>query len=179
MLNRVAGAQIAQLLADHRGVAHRHALRGFSVAKILIWARAHHQRTGKWPKFGSGPIPEARGETWAKVDNVLWYGIRGLPGNSSLPRLLVEHYGAPLRLRRRLPRATDPDRLERKPRITGQNKASVADAVAEAAREGLAGIEGATNTPSQDGLQVFREWAAHVPPRPGPPVDPSRDSINE
>jgi hypothetical protein len=62
-----------------------------SVDQILAWADAHFERTGKWPRRNSGPIPDAPGENWANVDQALVVGLRGLPGGSSLARLLAEH----------------------------------------------------------------------------------------
>src|SRR6516225_9672458 len=62
----------------------------FSVPRVLTWADAYHARTGRWPHTESGPIPEALGETWRRVDNALRMGLRGLPGGSSLARLLAE-----------------------------------------------------------------------------------------
>ena len=44
--------------------------------------------TGRWPKRDSGPIEEAPGETWGAVEMALAHGQRGLPGGSSLIRLL-------------------------------------------------------------------------------------------
>src|SRR5437868_3755517 len=41
----------------------------------------------------SGPIPEAPDESWMRVDSALKQGNRGLPGGSSLTRLLAERRG--------------------------------------------------------------------------------------
>jgi hypothetical protein len=57
-------------------------------AMVLAWADAHYERTGRWPHGKSGPIPEAPGETWNAVNMALYEGHRGLPGRSSLSRLL-------------------------------------------------------------------------------------------
>jgi hypothetical protein len=65
------------------------------ITLILAWADAHHRRTEKWPKAKTGPIPEAPGETWWGIDAALLTGLRGLPGGSSLGRLLTEHRGVP------------------------------------------------------------------------------------
>jgi hypothetical protein len=66
-----------------------------SVQKILAWADAHHQREGRWPTQDSGAIPEAPGETWRAVQASLREGCRGLPGGSTVARLLAEHRGVP------------------------------------------------------------------------------------
>jgi hypothetical protein len=65
----------------------------FSIEQIFVWADAHHERTGQWPKKSSGLIPDMLGETWRRVDNALRHGLRGLPDGSSLAQLLDEHRG--------------------------------------------------------------------------------------
>src|SRR5438874_7343794 len=62
----------------------------FTVARILAWADSYHARTGKWPQSESGPLHDLPGETWRRVDSALRCGLRGLPGGSSLARLLAE-----------------------------------------------------------------------------------------
>src|SRR5262245_18247340 len=59
-----------------------------SEPQILAWCDAFHARTGRWPSQRSGVIPDALGETWARVDDALQQGLRGLQGGSSLARLL-------------------------------------------------------------------------------------------
>ena len=90
------GCSLAQLLAKRRGVRNRKALPRLRLNKILAWADAHHARTGQWPREKSGPVEAAPGETWAGVNAALREGLRGLPGGTTLHRLLVKH-------RRRLP----------------------------------------------------------------------------
>jgi hypothetical protein len=80
-----------------------------TTAQILAWADAHHQRTGEWPIIRSGLIPEALGENWPKLDNALRYGLRGLPGGSSLAQLLNECRG--VRNVQNLPSLTEPQVL--------------------------------------------------------------------
>jgi hypothetical protein len=63
--------------------------------QILQWARDFHKRTKQWPSPTSGPISGTVGENWRRVDNALRLGLRGLPGDSSLARLLLEEYGVP------------------------------------------------------------------------------------
>ena len=87
------GSSLAQLLAENRGVRNVSAPPRLTEDQILIWADAHHARTGKWPKQNSGPIPEAPGETWTAVELSLGRGSRSLPGGSSLARLLAEKRG--------------------------------------------------------------------------------------
>ena len=65
----------------------------FSVSQILAWADDFHQRVGSWPLPRSGRIVGSLGETWRVVEHALYTGYRGLPGGSSLARLLAEHRG--------------------------------------------------------------------------------------
>lgn len=74
--------------------------RRLSEAEIVCWARLHHQRSGEWPRRNTGPILDAPGETWSGVDSALNGGGRGLPGASSLRKLLH-----PLEAKRRPDRA--------------------------------------------------------------------------
>lgn len=85
------GSSLARLLAEHRGVRNRKGLPWLTVHQILTWADAHQRRTGKWPTRHSGPINEAPGETWLGVQSALDHGARGLPGGSSLARLLAKY----------------------------------------------------------------------------------------
>jgi hypothetical protein len=88
------GSSLAQLLAQHRGYAYKTEFPPLTEEDILAWADAHRQRTGEWPTSRSGKIPEAALENWSNVDQVLRKGGRGLPGGSSLARLLADKRGA-------------------------------------------------------------------------------------
>ena len=68
--------------------------RRMTVAEILIWADAYRDRHGKWPRIGSGPIPEAPGATWSRVQGALMRGSCGIPAASSLARLLKRERAA-------------------------------------------------------------------------------------
>src|SRR4051812_41070329 len=73
-----------------------------TVAQILAWADAYHQRIGAWPmRDSSGRIAGSLGEKWYNVDMALRRGSRGLPGGSSLAQLLAERRG--YRNRKQLP----------------------------------------------------------------------------
>jgi len=87
------GSSLPRLLAEHRGVRNKADLPPLTAKRILAWADAHNSRTGGWPNPGSGPIPEAPGETWNAVESALKAGIRGLAGGSSLIQLLVKRRG--------------------------------------------------------------------------------------
>ena len=61
-----------------------------TLAQILAWADEHRARTGEWPVASSGPVEGVPGEKWEAVNWALAQGLRGLPGGSSLSRLLAE-----------------------------------------------------------------------------------------
>jgi hypothetical protein len=71
-----------------------------TVARVLAWADDHRARTGRWPVTRSGPVLGRPGERWARIDAALRRGRRGLPGGSSLARLLAERRGRPLGARK-------------------------------------------------------------------------------
>jgi hypothetical protein len=83
------GTSLARLLAERRGARNLASLPRLTVAQILEWADRHHARTGAWPRQGSGPVADSGGETWLAVDRRLRRGGRGLPGGSSLAKLLT------------------------------------------------------------------------------------------
>jgi superfamily II DNA or RNA helicase len=87
------GSSLAKVLEEHRNVRNQGALPLLTINQILAWADAHYDRTGKWPNADSGPISEAFGESWSAIQVALSRGVRGLPGGSSLARLLAEHRG--------------------------------------------------------------------------------------
>ena len=87
------GSSLAQLLAKHRGQRNLQGLPPFTVRQILAWADAHHKRTGTWPTNTSGPIADAPHETWSAVNVALSNGRRGMPGRSSLAKLLAARRG--------------------------------------------------------------------------------------
>jgi hypothetical protein len=64
-----------------------------TVEDVLAWADAFRERNGDWPRWHSGPIPEAPGETWLLVAAALALGLRGFPPRGSIPRFLDEHRG--------------------------------------------------------------------------------------
>jgi len=67
-------------------------LPALSEDEVLDWADAFHARTGEWPTFESGPIPESARETWLLIEAALTFGLRGL-SRGTLPRFLAEHRG--------------------------------------------------------------------------------------
>lgn len=87
------GSSLAELLARRRGRYNSRNPPRISIDEILAWADAHHERTGRWPNHKSGAIDGAPGETWSTVYSALSRGGRGLPGGSSLARLLAKRRG--------------------------------------------------------------------------------------
>src|SRR5262249_54957073 len=59
-----------------------------SEAEILAWARAYRAARDRWPSAASPPVGLPQGESWKRLDKSLRRGQRGLPGGSSLSRLL-------------------------------------------------------------------------------------------
>jgi hypothetical protein len=70
-----------------------------SIARILRWADHHRRLTGQYPNADSGPVAADPGESWGAVNQALYAGLRGLPGNDSLARLLERERGRRHRLR--------------------------------------------------------------------------------
>jgi hypothetical protein len=92
------GSSLAQLLADHRGVRNHMRLPRLTIRQILAWADAFHSQTGAWPTITCSPqiIDGVVGERWSRLDRALKRGYRGLPGGSSLAKLLTKHWGVHL-----------------------------------------------------------------------------------
>lgn len=87
------GFSVPQLLAKKRGVRNIKALPDLTVRRILKWADGYHQKTGQWPNRNSGAVLDAPGEKWRNIQNALYNGLRGLPGGSSLAKLLRQERG--------------------------------------------------------------------------------------
>jgi hypothetical protein len=90
------GSSIAGLLEKKRRLWNVRNFPALRVRQILAWADAHRARHGRWPSLRAGPIPEAPGETWYRVNLALYRGHRGLPRRSSIARVLAAHRGARL-----------------------------------------------------------------------------------
>jgi hypothetical protein len=93
------GSSLAQLLAERRGVPNHLDLPNLTEEQILAWSDAHHERTGLWPIANSGVVFGSHGETWSTIENALRFGVRGMPGGSSLAQLLARRRGVPNRMR--------------------------------------------------------------------------------
>lgn len=88
-------SSLATLLQEHRNVRNKQGLPRLSTVQILEWADAHFARTGHWPTPRSGAIHEAPtpGETWARIQDAMARGLRGLPADRSLTKLLADERG--------------------------------------------------------------------------------------
>jgi hypothetical protein len=87
------GMTLAGLLAEQRGRRHKGKLPKLRLPTILKYADGHCRHTGRWPKRRSGPVLDAPGETWSAIDTALNKGQRGLPGGTTLARLLAAERG--------------------------------------------------------------------------------------
>ena len=90
------GGSLAQLLGANRTVKRERVRNSLSLEQILEWADAHKRRTGAWPRISSGPIPEAPGKTWSRVNDFLNRSAEGSLPHSSLARLMQSARGAKL-----------------------------------------------------------------------------------
>lgn len=90
------GSSLSKVLAEHRGVTSG-GKPPLKVEQILAWADGFQKRTGEWPSKRCSPqvIPGTRGERWKTVDEALREGGRGLPGGTTLAKLLARHRGVP------------------------------------------------------------------------------------
>lgn len=87
------GETLAGILVAHRSIRRPRHLPKLTITEIVIWARSHFQLTGRFPTRSSGPAALANGETWESIDLALRKGGRGLPGGSSLAKLLAKQLG--------------------------------------------------------------------------------------
>jgi hypothetical protein len=82
---------LSQLLQKHRHELYRPPPPRLNVNKVLESADLHHARTGRWPSRKTGSVPHMPGITWSQVDIWINRGKNGLPGGSSLAKLLKQH----------------------------------------------------------------------------------------
>lgn len=86
-------SSLVKLRAEKRGVRSKTHPPDLHVNQILQWADLHRQQTGKLPTRVAGAVLCAPGEKWVNLDTALRQGRRGLPGGSSLPKLLRQERG--------------------------------------------------------------------------------------
>lgn len=84
---------LARMLEARRGVRNMQNLPKLTQKQILTWADRHRENTDQWPTHHSGSVIGEPDEWWRNVDNALRYGLRGMPGGSSVVRLLAGKRG--------------------------------------------------------------------------------------
>jgi hypothetical protein len=87
------GDTLARLLHRERGARSKFQQPALTEEAIIAWARDHQSRHGVRPTVKSGPVEDAPGEVWNRIDNALCFGRRGLPGGTSLATLLYPVLG--------------------------------------------------------------------------------------
>jgi hypothetical protein len=87
------GSSLPQLLAEQRNVRNQMRLPRWTENGILVWMDAYRKQTGVFPKSTSGAVSKSPSDTWLSIDLALRLGLRGLPGGSSLARLLASRRG--------------------------------------------------------------------------------------
>jgi hypothetical protein len=86
-----AGGSVTRLLVKWGKKRNQSQLPRLSEDQIVAWADAHFRRTGEWPNASSGRVTDAPDESWLVLDKALGQGNRGLPGGTTLARLLRRH----------------------------------------------------------------------------------------
>ncbi len=82
---------LSRLLTEHARERYNPRLGPISISQIVEWARRHHRSTGRWPTHRTGPVRGMPRLKWSSIDYALRLGGRGLPGGTTLARLLDEH----------------------------------------------------------------------------------------
>ncbi len=88
----LGGSSMAQLLAEQRGVRNTSDLTPLNIPQILTWVDEHKAAAGCWPNQQSGQVT-GTDETWARINNSLSLGLRGLSGGFTLAQLLAQYRG--------------------------------------------------------------------------------------
>jgi len=84
------GDSLTRFLIRHRGIRSERYLQALDLSRILAWADDYRRRHGRWPSRSSGAVADSDGDTWQGIDDALRVGLRGLPGGSSLAKLLEQ-----------------------------------------------------------------------------------------
>jgi superfamily II DNA or RNA helicase len=87
------GDSLPRFLDRELGVVNRLTSARLSEKRILRWADDHKARYGSFPTIHDKRSP-APGESWMAINAALERGARGLPGGTSLPKLLAKERGA-------------------------------------------------------------------------------------
>ena len=86
------GGSLAELLHSEREVPYRLSRSNLTIKQILTWVDAHKAATGAWPKQSTGSVL-GTDETWSAINDAMNRGSRGLPGGSSIAKLLDDERG--------------------------------------------------------------------------------------
>ena len=89
------GRSLSALLASERDEFSPKSRPSLTVDLILELADEYFAVNGRWPNATSGKVLN-RGNapgSWSAINSALQTGLRGLPGNTSLSRLISEHRG--------------------------------------------------------------------------------------
>lgn len=150
--------------------------RELTIGLILSWVDADHAQTGRWPKQCSGPVRSGpAGENWKRIDSALRLGLRGLPGGSSLAKLLAAKRG--VRNRKELPPFSEAQivRWARSHRLSSgvwptQDSGSIKEAPGEkwkevnsALRDGRRGLSGGSSVAQLLAAKVGKRNRAALP----------------
>lgn len=96
-LNAKYGFRVTRLISEIGGPNWKNFLGKPTLTEeiILADADAFHEINHEWPRHGDKrPVPNKPQETWYAYQSALWVGGRGLPGGTSLRRLLAKCRGA-------------------------------------------------------------------------------------
>jgi len=85
-----AGLSLPKLRKQYRRIQMHNGRPGLSIRQILSWTHTHLGRTNRCPNVNTGKVYEAPRENWNAIDQALRLGTRGLPGGTSLYKLLVK-----------------------------------------------------------------------------------------
>lgn len=88
--NMLGGSSLAEFLDDHYRPEHRALGRRLTEDMIWQWAQDFRGRVGRWPTTKSAYTDPSRSEKWSLIDEALRKGHRGLPGGSSLRKLIQQ-----------------------------------------------------------------------------------------
>jgi len=82
------GSTLAQFLAGHGRKPLNLKREMLTEEQIIGWARKHRRLTGRWPSQTSGLVIGNPDKSWGNIQSALYKGSRGLPGGSSIAKLL-------------------------------------------------------------------------------------------
>lgn len=66
-----------------------------TIPQVLKWADEFHATHARWPNRDDGRVADTADENWNALDRALAVGNRGLPGGTTLAKLLLKHRRRP------------------------------------------------------------------------------------